>query len=149
MTHASTYSAPIAARAQLKRMSWGRPEARVLVVGHAHRASSYGVSAARVARALGEPLRLPRGGRVLINPGSIPQAAERLPCLRCVVLDLLARLATFHAVDVVGARRALQLSGPAPLHSIRLRPRLGARTAKRPRASVPPQSGVRTPEHGR
>src|SRR3954468_20473589 len=96
------------AAAQLARIP---PSARVLLVGHTHRAAAVDDGARAVA-----PGALELGdARWLLNPGAVGQSRERERTLhaRALELDLDARTARFHALpyDVERARAALRAAG--------------------------------------
>jgi diadenosine tetraphosphatase ApaH/serine/threonine PP2A family protein phosphatase len=61
-------------------------------------------------------VRLPRGEAVVVNPGAVGQSRSRDARARVVVLDLEARVASFHAVpyDVDACRQALRDRGLPP-----------------------------------
>jgi predicted phosphodiesterase len=78
------------AERQLRRLAVEHPDARVLVLGHTHRARLYrqGGGAPPVP-ADGGPVALDGGHRYLVNPGSVGQSrqAEARPLARCALLE--------------------------------------------------------------
>jgi hypothetical protein len=59
---------------------------------------------------------LPPGEPVLLNPGAVGQSRSRDARARVMVLDLAARVASFHALDydLAGCRQALVERGLPP-----------------------------------
>ena len=116
---------PGQARAELARLADEYPQARVLILGHTHRAAAWraagGGSAPRGERRW--VVDLGTGGPSLLNPGAVGQSRERLVRARFMVLDLERDQAEFHAVDydVGRTRDALQRLG-LPEESVHLRP---------------------------
>jgi predicted phosphodiesterase len=100
LTDATEYvgSWPLAAT-QLRRLARDRPDARVLVLGHTHRARTYGEQRGRLAGRGAVPLDPPE--RYLVNPGSVGQSRqwERRPRARAMILDLDRWRAEFYALD--------------------------------------------------
>lgn len=109
---------------QLDRLATEHPSARMLVVGHTHRALACSEDG-KVARA-GRPGRVALGeDRWLLNPGSVGQPRAWRPGARAMVLDLDARTAELLVVryDVDACRRALRERG-LPEGGCHARPRL-------------------------
>ena len=105
-----------------------RPDARLVVVGHTHRAlaASDGGRAARGRKVtLGD-------ARWLLNPGAVGQARELRLRARVALLDLEARTIDFRTVryDVAGARAALARAG-LPREAIHRRPPLRSALRRR------------------
>jgi predicted phosphodiesterase len=132
------------AAAQLNRLSEQLPAARILVVGHTHRAfATDGVS-----RALGpganRSVFLTGSARWLLNPGAVGQSRERLVRARYMVLDVDGGEAMFHAARYDVARtRALLRQQRLPARSVHLAPwrpktllRPAIRTTRRALAAV-------------
>jgi predicted phosphodiesterase len=113
---------PEQAAVQLRRLAALKPAARVVVLGHTHRAFASDGRAARRRRA---PRRvaLDGAGPWLLNPGAVGQSREARIRARFMVLDLEAREATFHAVryDVRRSRALLRRHGQ-PARSVHLPP---------------------------
>jgi predicted phosphodiesterase len=111
------------AAAQLDRLAEAHPAARVLVVGHTHRAfASDGV---RPSPRLGARRRVALAGadRWLLNPGAVGQSREPRVRARFMVLDLERLEATFHAVHYdVRRSRALLRAQRLPTRSLHLAP---------------------------
>lgn len=101
------------ARRQLKRLEGQLPAARVLVLGHTHRAMAYARFGGARRIHPGRPISIARDGPDLLNPGSVGQSRERALRASCMVLDLERLEATFHVVpyDVESARAALLSEG--------------------------------------
>lgn len=132
------------AAAQLTRLSEQHPAARILVVGHTHRAfATDGASKAPGLRA-NRSVSLNGSARWLLNPGAVGQSRERLVRARYMVLDLDRREATFHAARYdVSRTRALLRQQRLPAHSVHLAPwrlktllRPAIRTTRRALAAV-------------
>jgi predicted phosphodiesterase len=106
---------PADAADQLARM----PGARVLLVGHTHRALAVTEDG---TAAVPDHVRL-GAARWLLNPGSVGQSRERDALVRVLALDLDARTARFRALpyDVERARDALRRAG-LPLEAYHRRP---------------------------
>jgi putative phosphoesterase len=102
---------PEQAAAQLVQLEAEAPAARVLVLGHTHRARAFDGNGRSLP--VREPVVLDAACRYVLTPGSVGQSRERLAWARFAVVDLAARRATFHAVpyDVEGCRRALVRNG--------------------------------------
>jgi predicted phosphodiesterase len=120
------------AAAHLAELDGRRPHARVIVVGHTHRAMAVDAAGRMLLFDASGTVELPQFGRVLLNPGAVGQSRERRVRARFMVLDLDRREAAFHAVDydVEAARSALATRG-LPAEGVQLhRPwwrRAGAR----------------------
>jgi predicted phosphodiesterase len=111
------------AAAQLARLAEDLPAARILVVGHTHRA--FATDGASAASRLGARrcISLNGAGRWLLNPGAVGQSRERLVRARYMVLDLARQEATFHAVRYdVRRSRALLRDQQLPARSVHLPP---------------------------
>jgi predicted phosphodiesterase len=131
------------AAAQLTRLS-EHPPARILVVGHTHRA--FATDGASNAPRLGANrcVSIDGSARWLLNPGAVGQSRERLVRARYMVLDLDRREAIFHAAryDVPRTRALLrqQRLSPRSVHlapwrlKVLLRPAI--RTTRRALAAV-------------
>lgn len=104
---------PQAARAALQTLAQERPAARVLVVGHTHRALMADAAGRTLLSDDVGTVALPAAGRVLVNPGAVGQSRERGVAARLAVLDSARGEVTFHALDydVEAARAALRDRG--------------------------------------
>jgi predicted phosphodiesterase len=113
---------PEQAAEELDRLGAEYPEARVLVLGHTHRARAFGESGAASSTPGRTPVAL-GSRRSLLNPGAVGQSRELRTLARFMVLDLERRQATFHAIryDVRACRRALRRHGLPP-RTYHLRP---------------------------
>jgi predicted phosphodiesterase len=130
-------SRPDQAASQLSQLEAEEPAARILVLGHTHRARAFDGSARSLD--VGEPLALRSSGRYVLTPGSVGQSRERLARARFVVLDTDTRRATFYAVpyDIDGCRQALARQGlpddachqPPPSFASRVLRRIAERSA--------------------
>ncbi len=111
------------AATQLGRLAESYPAARILVVGHTHRAFACDGVTARPRVGPRQRVALDAAGRWLLNPGAVGQSRERLMRARFMVLDLEQRRATFHAVryDVRRSRALLRREG-LPARSVHLAP---------------------------
>jgi predicted phosphodiesterase len=92
------------------------PGATILILGHTHRPLA--VSKRRgslLGRAPGT-VELPADEPIVLNPGAVGQSRSGDVRARALVVDLDARVATFHAVsyDVDGCRQALRDRGLPP-----------------------------------
>lgn len=67
------------AEAQLDKVARTWPDARLLVLGHTHRAMLHHRGAGPLPVSFTEPARLAEGQRYLVNPGSVGQSREREP----------------------------------------------------------------------
>lgn len=108
---------------QLRRLADELPSARVLVVGHTHRA--FATDGALASPRIGARRRvsLKGTGGWLLNPGAVGQSRERRVRARFVVLDLEREEATFHAIRYdVRRTRALLRRHNLPAGSIHLPP---------------------------
>ena len=132
---------------QLARLAEERPGARILVVGHTHRA--YATDGATTAPRLGggRCVSLEGPGRWLLNPGPVGQSRERVVRARYMVLDLDRRTATFHDVRYdVRRSRALLREQQLPTRSVHLAPwRLKALLRPAIRATRRAQARLRRP----
>lgn len=115
---------PRAAAAQLEVLAAARPPARVLIVGHTHRALAVDERGRTLLADDVGTVKLPANGRVLVNPGAVGQSRERGIAARMAVLDTARGEITFHAVgyDVEAARAALRERGLSD-GGVHLRPR--------------------------
>jgi predicted phosphodiesterase len=105
------------ARAALGALEAQAPDAEILVVGHTHAAHAVGQRTGELLRGGVGEISLPRGERVLLNPGAVGQTRGGGPTrARIVILDLERRSAAFHSVryDVRACRRALRERGLPP-----------------------------------
>ena len=102
---------PRRAAIELERLERRAPDARILVLGHVHRALAYGQRRGW-GGGRGE-VPLPGPERHLLNPGSVGQSRERRARARFMVLDLDRGVARFEAVayDIERVRRALRERG--------------------------------------
>jgi diadenosine tetraphosphatase ApaH/serine/threonine PP2A family protein phosphatase len=92
------------------------PAADILIVGHTHHPAAVGERSGSLLRASAGAVRVPANERVLLNPGAVGQSRSSDPRARVMVLDLSARVATFHALeyDMAGCREALRARGLPP-----------------------------------
>jgi predicted phosphodiesterase len=92
------------------------PGTEILVLGHTHRPMAVGERGGSLLQGATGAVRLPRGEAVVVNPGAVGQSRSRDARARVVVLDLEARVASFHAVpyDVDACRHALRDRGLPP-----------------------------------
>ena len=134
------------AAAQLSRLADAHPTARILVLGHTHRAfATDGVSPSPRLGSRGS-VTLGGVGRWLLNPGAVGQSRERRVRARFMVLDLDRQEAVFHAVRYdVRRSRALLRRQRLPARSLHLAPwrpkallRPAIRAARRVATSVRP-----------
>ena len=107
---------PAAADAQLRALDDGHPGAAVLVLGHTHAAWAYERNEGTLPFEEGAGLAWDGSRRLLLNPGSVGQARERVPWARALVVDVERREATFVALryDVDACRRAPAAAGRPP-----------------------------------
>jgi hypothetical protein len=104
-------------RAQLARLPAGP---QLLLLGHTHEPWLLTEGEPASAPAPGRALRLP--ARALLNPGGVGQSRSRKPLVRCVLLDLERREATWFELvyDHRGIRRELRkLQLPRNAHHVR------------------------------
>jgi len=107
---------------QLGRLKAEHPDARVLLLGHTHRARAWNERRGALSARGRAPIAL--GTQAwLLNPGAVGQSRELRALARFLVLDLARGQATFHAIryDHGGCRRALRRRGLPP-HAYHLRP---------------------------
>jgi predicted phosphodiesterase len=106
---------PGQARRELDGLRRSDPSARVLVLGHTHRAWLFAGATGTVPAAPGEPVALPPAAPLLLNPGSVGQSREpeRVPRARFALLDTDRHEAQFFAepYDVTSAAGALRRHG--------------------------------------
>lgn len=102
-----------AADAALATLARERPAARLLVVGHTHRALAVEEGGATLIGDTTGTVQLPSSELVLVNPGAVGQSREREIAARFAVLDTERGEVTFHALDydVEAARAALRERG--------------------------------------
>ena len=110
--------------------------ARIVVLGHTHRAALIGERSDALLVARTGTVRIPDGERVVLNPGSVGQSRDGRVRARFATLDLERDEATFHAIayDHRRTRRALREAGlPASAHHLKIDtiPRRAARKARR------------------
>jgi predicted phosphodiesterase len=101
------------ARASLHDLEREAPPAGILVLGHTHRPMAFGLRRGTLLREGTGTVTLAPAEPTLLNPGAVGQSRSRDPRARVMVLDLTARVASFHALayDVAGCRRALRERG--------------------------------------
>jgi predicted phosphodiesterase len=94
---------------QLERLATHRSDARLLVLGHTHRAAAWRSTGQRCRPARDGSVTLNMSERYVLNPGGAGHSRERTLRSRCVLLDTDARVATFYALmyDVDAARHGL------------------------------------------
>ena len=138
---------PRRAAIELERLERRAPDARILVLGHLHRAFTYGERSGW-SDGRGEPT-LAVGERHLVNPGSVGQSRERRARARFMLIDTQRGVARFCAVgyDIDRLRRALRERG-LPERAYHARPSL-LRSALRAvrqtaRQAAGPPAGRRT-----
>jgi predicted phosphodiesterase len=111
------------AATQLAQLAEFHPDARILIVGHTHRAFAADGAAARLDLGRQRSVALDGKRRWLFNPGAVGQSREALVRARFLVLDLERREATFHAVPYdVRRTRALLRREHLPAASVHLAP---------------------------
>lgn len=127
---------PGQAAAQLLQLEAEAPTARILVLGHTHRARAFAGDARSLS--IRGPLELSASGRYVLTPGSVGQSREPVARARFVLLDTGARRATFYAVpyDVGGCRQALVRNGLPDDACHQPPPSLASRTLRRVSAVV-------------
>ena len=104
------------------------PDARVLILGHTHRAAAWATGDGELDPGDGEAVRLVEGQTYVVNPGAVGQSRERAVAARFAILDTERRELTFHRIpyDSLRCRRALRHHG-LPVDSYHLdRSRRGA-----------------------
>jgi predicted phosphodiesterase len=108
---------------QLRALAQEHPRARVLIVGHTHRAAAHSARRGATDVRRGTTVCLADGDTYLLNPGSVGQSRDTRLRARFMVLDTDRNEATFHAVrfDVGACRRALRQRG-LPAYSCEPRP---------------------------
>ena len=123
-----TNEAPQAAR-QLDVLARRSPRARILVLGHTHRAAAYGDASGFVDPS--QVVSLASSERYVLNPGSVGQSREETVAARSLILDLERREARYLSIpyDVEACREALVRRG-LPEHSYHLPPRDSRRAAR-------------------
>jgi predicted phosphodiesterase len=102
------------AAGQLAELREQRPDSRVLILGHTHRASAWSASGRRL-QASRKPTALP-SEPCLVNPGAVGQARAFLPRARFARLDLESGAVAFERLsyDAAACRRALVQAGLPP-----------------------------------
>jgi predicted phosphodiesterase len=127
---------PDQAVAQLSQLEAEAPTARILVLGHTHRAHAFDGDARSLS--IRGPLLLSTSGRYVLTPGSVGQSRERVARARFVLLDTGERRATFYAIpyDVGGCRQALARQGLPDNACHQPPPSLASRTLRRMSAFV-------------
>jgi predicted phosphodiesterase len=111
------------AAAQLTRLSEQHPAARILVVGHTHRAFATDGASEALRLPTNRCVSLTGSARWLLNPGAVGQSRERLVRARYMVLDMDRREAIFHAARYdVPRTRALLRQQRLPPRSVHLAP---------------------------
>lgn len=100
--------------------------ARILVLGHTHRATAFGERSGRVLDSEPATIALSDAERWLLNPGAIGQSRQRGVHACVAVLDLDRRSAAFHALpyDVAATRSELLRHG-LPVSAVHMPPRRG------------------------
>lgn len=129
---------------QLARLEAEHDGARVLILGHTHRAWACDEHGALLRPAADGVLSLRGAARLVLNAGAVGQARERTVRARFLVLDTEGEQAVFHAVpyDVAACRRALRERGLPP-GSYHLR-RSALRGARRVAGSALRRAGLRS-----
>ena len=104
------------AERELERLSAVDASARMLLLGHTHRALAFRVDAEGAEQLRPDRVALSPDARFLLNPGSVGQSRELRVRSRCMVLDLDRGQADFLAVsyDTAACRAALRRSGLPP-----------------------------------
>jgi predicted phosphodiesterase len=98
--------------------------ARILVLGHTHRATAFGERSGRVLDSEPRTIALSDAERWLLNPGAIGQSRRRGVHAWVAVLDLDRRSAAFHALPYdVDATRTELLRHGLPPSAVHLPPR--------------------------
>ena len=114
---------PRQAAAQLTRLSQNGPEARILLLGHTHRAWAFALGSGTIPTR--SPVALGGDDAVLLNPGGVGQSRswELRARARFLVLDATRELATFFAIsyELDLCRTALRRAGLSP-RSCHVRP---------------------------
>ncbi|MFN3649547.1 MAG: metallophosphoesterase family protein [Armatimonadota bacterium] len=105
---------PDQAEEQLALLDRLHPGARMVVLGHTHRAWAFAEGEGTLAR--GRAAGIPLHVRMLLNPGSVGQSRERRVAAQVLVLDLDREQAQFQAVpyDYARCREALLARGLPP-----------------------------------
>jgi predicted phosphodiesterase len=89
------------------------PGTEILILGHTHRPMAVAEHSGWMLRESTGAVSLPLGEAIVLNPGAVGQSRTQDARARVAVLDLGARVATFHAVpyDVDACRQALRDRG--------------------------------------
>lgn len=134
---------PAQAVRQLARLDGEHDGARLLILGHTHRAWACNERGELLGPGPDGVLSLRGAGRCVLNAGAVGQARERQVRARFLVLDTEREQAVFHAVryDVAACRRALRERG-LPAGSYHLR-RSALRGARRVAGSALRRAGLR------
>jgi predicted phosphodiesterase len=92
------------------------PGTEILILGHTHRPMAVSERGESLLRGSTGEVNLQQGERTVLNPGAVGQSRSHDARARVVVLDVGARVATFHALpyDVAGCRQALRERGLPP-----------------------------------
>ncbi|MDP9293366.1 MAG: metallophosphoesterase family protein [Actinomycetota bacterium] len=113
------------ALACIQELERAEPGADILILGHTHRPMAVGARRGSLLRGSTGAVSLPQGESIVLNPGAVGQSRSADARARVMVLDLAARVATFHALpyDVAACRQALRERGlpPASCHVPRSR----------------------------
>jgi predicted phosphodiesterase len=104
------------ARRQLDLLDRRHPGARLLLLGHTHRPWAQAQRSGTLLAWRSGALELPRGQRLLLNPGSVGQPRERARVVRFLMVDLEHDRATFFATSYPHrrCRRELRRHGLPP-----------------------------------
>jgi predicted phosphodiesterase len=113
------------ALACIQELERSAPGADILILGHTHRPMAVDARRGSLLRSSTGAVSLPQGEPIVLNPGAVGQSRSADARARVMVLDLAARVATFHALpyDVAACRQALRERGlpPASCHVPRSR----------------------------
>jgi len=98
---------------QLGLLAANHERARLLLLGHTHVRRAYGETRGDMSTRRRRAVLLPRGERMLLNPGSVGQSRRASPHGEVLVVDTERWTACFHVVryDRAAARRALDAKG--------------------------------------
>lgn len=95
-TYVSSGPRALGALEQLGRL---RPDARLLVCGHTHRAMFFGERPGLLPAIAGTEIELKGAGRCLVNPGAVGQARHGRPLASYALLDLDRTVVTYLALE--------------------------------------------------